>query len=74
MRRLNVGGPFVENEQVHGGEPINTIDGNGEEERKPEVAVRKRRKTGGRFEVIERLQHGVSSCSLEDPVSLMLTM
>ena len=48
-------GPVVEGEQVDSDEDINAVDGDGNDEQEPEVAVRKRREAACRLEVFEVL-------------------
>ena len=50
---LNLGRPRVEGEEVDGGEAVDGVDGNGQEEREPEVAVNEARPAALGLEVGE---------------------
>lgn len=46
-------GPFVKGNQLDGGEAVNRVDGNGDDEREPEIAIGKWSTTATGLEVLE---------------------
>jgi hypothetical protein len=53
---LNLGGPFVKGEKLVGREHVDGIDGERDDQGKPEVAVGERREARGGLEIIETLE------------------
>lgn len=49
---LDGGGPAVKGDELDGGEAVDRVDGNGDDEREPEIAVGKGRTTARGFKVL----------------------
>jgi hypothetical protein len=57
---LDLAGPAIEGEEVDGGEDIDGVDGDGDDEGEQEVSVCEGGEAGGGLEVIETLRGSVS--------------